>query len=127
MTSRIFYFSIFLALGIIGFGCKQATAPPSDPVVTHDPGEFGYSYNGTSVDRKNYPGPQSYGAIGCLVNNGSAGFSMDITLMLQPSVAPKERTVSLHIPMPLAMTGTFTTSSGGTSMSLKLDTAYYYA
>src|SRR5947208_7644215 len=85
MSLRIIYRSFFiLAIAIIGFGCKSATAPPSDPVipvVTHDPGEFGYSYNGTSIDRKDYPGVLGYGSVAFSPNSTSTGFTLDITLM----------------------------------------------
>jgi hypothetical protein len=131
MTSQIVSRLVgILAVALVGFGCKSATAPPSDPVVpvvTHDPGEFGYTYNGTSINRKDYPGVFGYGSVGYSPNYNSTGFTLDITLMLQPSTAPKERTVELRVPMPAPMTGTFTTAGGysGTWVTLKLDTANY--
>ena len=131
MTSQNVLRSFFiLAIALIGFGCKSAqTTTPPDPIVTHDPGEFGYTYNGTSIDRKDYLGVFSYGSAAYSPNYGNSGFAIDITLMVHPSSAPKERTISLHVPMASPMTGTFATSTvaGGASISLKLDTAYYYS
>lgn len=116
-----------LAIALVGFSCKSATAPPSDPVVAHDPGEFGYTYNGISIDRKDYPGVLSYGSVGHSPNSASTGFTLDISLMVQQSTAPKARTIELNIPMSSPMTGTFTTAGGysGTWVTLKLDTANY--
>ncbi|MFI5263790.1 MAG: hypothetical protein ACHQM6_04685 [Candidatus Kapaibacterium sp.] len=124
-----------LALALIGFGCKSATAPaPPDqtPVVTdtHAPGEYGFSYNGTSVDRKNFYGTAGYGSASYQPNYGFSGYMLNVYLILKSPTQPIYTVLSIYVNMPKPMTGTFATTGpyiNGTSIYFALDTAVYYA
>ena len=121
-------FSI-LVIAFVAFGCHSATTPP-DPVVVHDPGEFGYTYNGTAIDRKDFWSGTSSGSAAYTANYGIAGsYMLDITLTVYPASSPTVRKVELLIPMPAPMTGTWTLLASGdrtkASITLKLDTASF--
>ncbi|MDP4228973.1 MAG: DUF6252 family protein [Bacteroidota bacterium] len=128
MSPRIITRSLLIAvIAFAGFSCKTTTTSPTDQVVTHDPGEFGYTYNDTVVDRKDYPGDMSFSSAVLSPNTGKTGVVIEINLNLYATTTSRLRTLKLTVPMPAPSAGTFTTGSGAASIYFTLDTGIYAA
>lgn len=112
------------------FGCKQSTAPATDTthLITHTSG-FGWIYNNTTIDRKNFWSANSSGSAAYTDFGPGRTHQLDITLTVYTGANGVETTVELLLPMATPRTGKFNVATladlTNSSITFKLDTARY--
>lgn len=117
----------FLAIAAIAFGCKSSsTGPTAEPIRI--PGEFGYSLNGQSFDRKNYPvgNVTAYASLGGATGSKILGVTMMINFN---DKFTSSHYVTVNIPIGIPATGSysFSLSKGKTAASgfVQINAALY--